>query len=348
MIRSSRQRLPRFKLDTHVMEFKVKTPPEDVNSRAWVEHAFREVYSRVMKAGGRGMNRMCLSFNFANMQKDNAWISPRAIKGYEFQDLWNLVESVAQSANGFACADTFWIKLHVAEAPTGQGGSVSTELRAKCVLTIKNKDGLCLARSLVAAKVHAQKLKSGAVTGILKQQWQNMRQDKGKIQRVAAEQLTTNSGVSIPSEGCGPDEIRQYQRYLALEGYVIKVYSFIKNGKDNPVVFDGTAELTGRGIPVKYVLRIVNYPEDNHYQPILNLAAYFGFKYYCEQCNKPYSHKGHICVRNCDRCLKNPPCDNTVVYKIVCDDCNRDFHGQICFEQHKRTDSVGVKKLIRM
>ncbi|XP_063994390.1 uncharacterized protein LOC135171709 [Diachasmimorpha longicaudata] len=324
------------------MEFAINPLPESRDPADWVEEAFRDVYNKIIEAGGRGMNRMCLTFNFANMQRDNAWISPRAIKGYEFQDLWNLVSSIAQSANGFGCADKFWIKLHVAEAPVGQGfleNGMKRGFSRKCILQISNEDGLCLARSLVVAKAHAEKLKTRADKGKIHEVWQAIRQCKGKMQRKEAERLTRRAGVIAPDEGCGLQEVAQYQRYLAEEGCLIKVYSLMRNGKDHPVLYDGTPELISRKMTVRYTLPIVYYPEENHYEPIQNLPSFFGVKYYCEHCNKPYTTQGHVCDRTCDRCLKNPPCDSTIVDKIVCDDCNREFHGQLCFDQHKKPGS---------
>ncbi|XP_063992023.1 uncharacterized protein LOC135170270 [Diachasmimorpha longicaudata] len=191
--RRSRQRLPRFKLDTHVMEFAINPLPEGRDPAERVEGAFRDVYNKIIEAGGRGMNRMCLTFNFANMQRGTAWVSPRAIKGYEFQDLRNLVSPIGKSANGFGCADTSPLKLHVAEAPVGQGfleNDMKKGVSRKCILHISNEDGLCLARSPVVAKAHAKKSKTKADKGKIDKVWQAIRECKGRMQREEAKRLT--------------------------------------------------------------------------------------------------------------------------------------------------------------
>ncbi|XP_063975046.1 uncharacterized protein LOC135161428 [Diachasmimorpha longicaudata] len=175
------------------------------------------------------------------------------------------------------------------------------------------------ARSLVVAKAHAKKLNTRADKGKIHEVWQ----DKGRMQREGSKRLTQTARVIGPDEGCGLQELDQYQRYLAGEGCLIK----------------GTPELISRKMAVRYTLPIVYYPEEDHYEPIQNLPSFFGVKYYCEHCNKPYTTQGHVRDKTCDRCLKNPPCDSTIVDKIVCDDCNREFHGQLCFDQHKKPGS---------
>ncbi|XP_063992862.1 uncharacterized protein LOC135170739 [Diachasmimorpha longicaudata] len=139
-----------------------------------------------------------------------------------------------------------------------------------------------------------------------------------------------------PGEGCALQDVAQYQLFLAEEGCLIKVYSFTRNAKDHPVVYDGTPELISRKMSVRCTLPIVFCPGDKHYEPIQNLPSFFGVKYPCKPCYKLYTVRGLICDKTRDMCLNNPPCDSTIVEKIVCDDCKRQFHGQLCSEQHKK------------
>lgn len=73
-----------------------------------------------MEAGGAGNNQFCLSFRFDGMQGNDTYQSMRPIAGYEFDQLWNLVNKISQSAGGFNVTDTFQIKLHAVEAMADQ------------------------------------------------------------------------------------------------------------------------------------------------------------------------------------------------------------------------------------
>ncbi|XP_063995917.1 chymotrypsin-C-like [Diachasmimorpha longicaudata] len=77
-----------------------------------------------------------------------------------------------------------------------------------------------------------------------------------------AKRLTRMARVIAPDEGCGLQEVAQYQRYLAEEGCLITVYSLKKNGKDHPVLCDGIPEIINRKIPVRNTQPIGCYPED--------------------------------------------------------------------------------------
>nr|XP_011313350.1 PREDICTED: uncharacterized protein LOC105272823 [Fopius arisanus] len=92
-------------------------------------------------------------------------------------------------------------------------------------------------------RVHAKKLKAGADKGELHKEWSLIRCSKGKMQREEALRLTREAAVILPVHGCGLEEVAQYQRYLAREGCIIKIYSLKRIGKDRPVLYDGTPEV---------------------------------------------------------------------------------------------------------
>jgi len=51
----------------------------------------------------------------------------------------------------------------------------------------------------------------------------------------------------------------------------------------------------------------------------------------------------HICDQTCSDCLTNPPCVSAGV-RIPCDQCNRHFRIQTCFENHKKRLGASKKK----
>lgn len=68
-----------------------------------------------------------------------------------------------------------------------------------------------------------------------------------------------------------------------------------------------------------------------HYNVITNIKGYLKTRKYCKVCLKAYRDR-HICFSTCFTCGSQPACtDNSVVN---CDDCGRDFYGQLCYSNH--------------
>ncbi|KAK5637791.1 hypothetical protein RI129_000027 [Pyrocoelia pectoralis] len=137
-------------------------------------------------------------------------------------------------------------------------------------------------------------------------------------------QLYHNSGVDL-SQGGSYQHIQSFQNHLA--SYTIVVYN---SRIGDSVYFEGPRE------PGRVVLNLIL--EDEHYNVITSLTSAFTCSYYCD---KRIIMK---CQYQCPCCHEKPPCSIQNA-KIVCKDCNRDFHGQECFQNHKDTDLC--KKLRR-
>ena len=99
----------------------------------------------------------------------------------------------------------------------------------KSILTIDNRDNLCLPRSLVTARVHAEH--GDLRSGVLHKNWCRIKDARRESQRAAALELDRKSRVKIPVRGCGIREIRPFQKSLAHEGIAIVVYEFLTSRK---------------------------------------------------------------------------------------------------------------------
>ena len=55
------------------------------------------------------------------------------------------------------------------------------------------------------------------------------------------------------------------------------VYDDENFGKGEAPMFDGSRYVVNTGNEIRYTLRIMYFPRHNHYKPILNLNAVFGF-----------------------------------------------------------------------
>ncbi|XP_055387199.1 uncharacterized protein LOC129615842 [Condylostylus longicornis] len=183
------------------------------------------------------------------------------------------------------------------------------------IISINNKDNLCLPRALITA---IAKIENDV-------NYQKIRRDVNKQQLTKAQELVKQANAIIPVLGCGVTELKQFQSYL--NNYKIVVYEYGGGGRD--VIFEGSNH--GKRI------NLLHY--DDHFNVITSLTAAFCSSYYCEECNIPYYGK------NDHRCSRIFPCCQHLLQcrsngnNILCKDCNRLFRSPICLENHKASGS---------
>ena len=197
--------------------------------------------------------------------------------------------------------------------------------KKRSVVTIQNKDNLCLARAIVTMK---ERVDNGS-------QYQNLR--KGRpIQKRLAKLLHREAGV--PEGPCGFEELEKFQEYLGPQGYQLIV---VEPSKCLVVFKDSTYN------EAPHVIGLVKY--NGHYDGLTSIPALMNRSYYCRHCDRGYdveNSRHHNCEgQNCCACLRqNKSCPNFATWvkpTIHCPDCNCMFYGQDCFQAHK---TKGEKK----
>lgn len=347
IINDSRCYFRRFKVYGRETTLRIRSPPPRYNVLHWVEGAFRDLLT-LFTSTCSGSDYIGMSFSTDSLPQGPAWLSFRPVRDCTFDDVWQLITSVAQSAASLNIIENFEIKTCIVKGVEGSGrkGLTHEDVAKKSILTIRNNDNLCLPRSLVTAKVYAER---GEIrTGTLHTTWQKIRQINGSMQRLAALELTNAANVTIPSQGCGVLQIARYQNYLAQESIAIVVYEFLTLGRRAEPLFDGTQQVLDLKGSIRYTLNILYYERSHHFQPILNLRGAIGSRDFCSSCNAQYRRLDHRCKKKkCPRCLGAPPCAPFVNNIIRCDDCKREFYGTSCFDRHlainssrKRSSSV--------
>lgn len=176
---------------------------------------------------------MGLSFISDSLTRGPAGLSFRPVRDLTYEDIWDLVSSIAQSARGIDIAETFTNQLFNVAVPMGRGRMsnqlTQEDVAKRSMLEIINDDNLCFPRSLVAAKVHCER--GNLRTGPRDEMWEAVRFQRSSLQRDYAIELTSNAGIVIPEEGCEIHEIQQFQRYLTNENIAIMVYGFKDFGR---------------------------------------------------------------------------------------------------------------------
>ena len=241
------------------------------------------------------------------------------------------VEKVVQSNEEFRLNNTVNIDVIRVEMPQGSGRlkrkrdivNIRDYLKKKkSVITINNRDNLCLARSLVTSIARIEK----------DPRYKGMREGNG-IQRERAFDL--HEAANVPLGPCGLREVELFQQHLV--NYQIIVVSGDQN---NSIIYPYQPPPNPN--PEK---SIYLYYQANHFDVITTLPGFLCKSYFCHRCHKAYDHTtDHLCKDQCRMC-RGFGC----VYEdggITCNECDRLFKNQACYDRHKEEPIDGGGKTV--
>ena len=337
-----RRYFPRFNASARETQFRILPPEPGYDHLPWLEGAVRDVLTHLTDSC-RGHDYVGITLRVPSLQTP-AWLSFRQAREISFDDVWGLFNSILQSAREFQIESGMCeMSTCVVSGVEGSGRVALTHetISKKSILTINNTDNLCLPRSLVAARAHAERgdLRSGEFN----KNWRRISDGRRDTQRSAALELVHRSGVKIPARGCGLRETHQFQKSLANEGIAIVVYEFLTFGKRIAALYDGHQSVISATSAIKHTLYILYYQQSNHYQTILNLTAALGSRGFCTLCNVTYTLAiEHRCSRQCPRC-KSAECAGDEENIRYCRDCNGRFFENACLAQHKKPNSARLR-----
>ena len=239
------------------------------------------------------------------------------------------------SSQSFSPGDDFALDVTTIRMP-GTGGKPKKYEPTKALVrgivkrsrvSIKNKDELCCARTIVTMKAWADE--EARVFPPLG--YQTLRRGTPGQER-QARQLLQDAGVGTGP--CGLPELAKFQ--AALPDYQIKV---MKVGRPHMIVYAGPDN------PRRILLLL----EDDHYDGCTSYGGWLNKSYYCHDCDRGYDHDDlahHPCDgRRCKSCYSRD-CEEYLALKrqlnqrrypqptVKCDLCNRWFMGPTCFARH--------------
>ena len=228
------------------------------------------------------------------------------------------VEKVVQSNEEFRLNNIVNIDVIRVEMPLGSGRrrrdivNIRDYLKKKgSVITINNRDNLCLARSLVTSIARIEK----------DPRYKGISEGNG-IQRERAFDL--HEAANVPLGPCGLDEVELFQSYLV--NYQIIVFS---GDQDNSIIYPYQPPVNPN--PEK---SIYLYYQAKHFDVITSIPGFLNRCYFCHVCHKAYDHTtDHLCKGMCHKC-RGFGC----VYEdggITCNECDRLFMNQTCYNRHK-------------
>ena len=234
--------------------------------------------------------------------------------------LFNELNSLAEKVyfKDIQDLEALTISVHYNKIPHGMGGTVLCEnnfLKKKSKIVIKNTDSMCMARCLVTGKaiLNSDKYDDNDIRALKKSR---------PYQETLAKKLHKKAGVAIKVIGNSYDDLNIFATHLKS---TVDVYD--KDEYDHLVFTTNNKE---------YEDRIILYKNGNHFDLITNIAGFLGCRYYCSDCRVSYANRDmHKCKNKCPLCLKyflNEKCSGKIIH---CDDCNKDYKGYICFNEHR-------------
>ena len=234
--------------------------------------------------------------------------------------VFSQIERVIQSNQEFRLNDTVTIDINHVKTPEGRGKSklkrttlnIRDHLKEKkSVVRINNTDDFCLARALA---VSIARIENDPKYIQIKQSDRHIQLDRALDLHVAA---------NVPLGPCGIEEVKLFQNYLV--NYQIIVVSGTHN---NSIIYPPKPP----GTDEKPIISL--YYHNNHFDVITTLPGFLRRSYFCQRCHKAYDHTiDHLCPTMCSSCRAFG-----CVFEakgIVCNECDRLFKNQVCYDHHK-------------
>ena len=234
--------------------------------------------------------------------------------------VFSQIERVIQSNQEFRLNDTVTIDINHVETPEGRGKSkrkrtifnIRDHLKVKkSIIRINNKDDFCLARALV---VSIARIEKDPKYGQISKSDRHIQLDRA---------LDLHQAANVPLGPCGIDEVKLFQNYLT--NYQIIVVSGTHN---NSIIYPPKPP----GTDEKPIISL--YFHNNHFDVITSIQGFLSKSYFCRRCHKCYNcTTDHLCPAMCRSCrafgcvLEGDG--------IVCNECDRVFKNQACYDHHK-------------
>ena len=273
-----------------------------------------------------------LNISHENLNGKPIFVSPQYKRNFNKHSFFNAIYEISQSNETFLFNGKLSIDVNIMKGIQGSGKRMKipstvkeTNQRKSSVVKINNTDNGCF--------FHALAVCIGKFDKSNEYLWQCMRRDTKKVRTNAAMKLAISSGYNLSK----PITYEDFPKIAdSLDEYQL-------------IVIDAN-NITNRifvGKQNKKQKLFVLYDEDNcHFDSITNINGYMGANHYCEHCHKTYSKiYGHKCEFICEKCFQFPRCSDTA--KIICQLCNIEFNGEICYNNHlsgKNTVCRNLKK----
>ena len=244
--------------------------------------------------------------------------------------VFSQIEHVIQSNQEFRLNDTVTIDIIHVVTPQGSGKSkvkrITLNIREhlkekKSIICINNNDDFCLARALAVAIARIEN----------DPKYNQIMKSNRPVQLERA--LDLHQAANVPLGPCGMNEVKLFQQYLT--NYQIIVVSGDHN---NSIIYPSQPPDTDEKPTISL------YFHGKHFDVITTLPGFLNRSYFCHRCHKSYSNTAdYLCPAMCRSCrafgcvLEGDG--------IVCNECDRLFKNQACYDHHKEPINGGGRSV---
>ena len=318
---------------------KLKNPATDIpfnNLLSQLHGLFDTILAESRKTYGE---TCVMRIYITHPQLESAIIIPPTYLGdLTSEDILRKIDNVLYSAGSIPADDEIEINAAVVELLSGSGRlpllDLDTDLiNKRAVVTIQNKDHMCLPRAVMVGFTHllAKVYPDETIKGL----YNRIRDHRCRLQREEAISLMNDVGIPHDRPGLIED-IYKYEDHLKTKIVVISA------NVGNRRVYPGSD---------KYENKIFLYhrgdPGHGHFDTIVKINALLNKSYYCDVCDKGFQNRnGHSCGSWCNVCGRdNCPKEGTWG---SCPDCNKPVRSRDCFLEHKiQKRGKGKQRFVR-
>tara|TARA_R100000951_G_scaffold115995_1_gene126051 strand:- start:3166 stop:6990 length:3825 start_codon:yes stop_codon:yes gene_type:complete len=314
----------------------------DINSEGLTKNQLEQVFAQtsldtIKKQKLKSKDKIRVVVKDPNLKSGFVSIPLMDVKDFSVGKVFKVFEEVVESNEDYEISS--FTTLHFISVKMPQDFALGSyepskhklnKDMKKSIIQIKNKDDLCVARAVATGILRIEE-------GVNSKDYDNAKRGR-KIQEIKAKELLEEAG--IPQRRLHLDDIRNLESYT---GYQITII----DGDDYNNVLYPDIEDKHYIAPFNDDNTIYLYKHEGHCDLIANnrVAGFFGKENFCHKCKKCYKKKGlHKCKFKCNICC-NTKCDSLKLkhktYKIECQDCNRFFPTQMCFNNHLETNKKG-------
>ena len=238
----------------------------------------QEIFEHLLDNITSGMNEKDqVRFVLRSTQLDTPISLPfMAVQQLTPERVFSQIERVIQSNRDFRLNDT--VVVDIVHKPAHI--DITEFLRKKrSVVTIQNKDDLCLARALVVAIAKIEK----------DPMYKSLRDPEKTVQGKKAREL--HELANVPLGPCGIPEVKMFQKHLT--DYEINIVS----AEHNSSIIHPPKPTTSNAKPIYLHLH------HNHYDVITSMPGFLGNSYFCHKCRQSYDQAlNHLCPGMCKSC----------------------------------------------
>ena len=157
--------------------------------------------------------------------------------------------------------------------------------------------------------------------GIKGNKWRRIRDDIEQTQYKEALKLCEDSNVVIKNSGISREDFDKFQNFLSPEYQIIVVMA--------PKSFYYVGTMASNK-------QLYLFLSENHCDSLLSIKAFLRCEYFCKICLKGYAKNGeHQCEGICHYCFSNNGQCQEEEMNVNCNNCNRFFVNQVCYDNHK-------------